>query len=452
MVYLYDNFIEYLVRIKEIFIQNQREFWFGVREWLKEQGCNLYIYLNLIIILVLLSIVCYIKWQFPFWNTMPVFHYYDIWRYFVSKPSIVRSSVVRNTGGYCHFEKVKTYSYNAMDDSSLKETMMDLMKNYYLTTDNTFNTSTIEDMNAIMTGQIHPSYISFYNECIYNKESPFLLPVGCITSHCYCLILKDYRNPIYYLDYLSISNHSVTREKINQKRVLTQTHLINQQLKNPSVPISLFKKEGPPIRGLVPFVQYKTFFFSLGSTIRNKKKLGDHFVVVRIDRENKECLNELLETVASRFEISIVADLPNIVGLINQKLVYVYVLKRKGKICGYYFIRSDRIEWDGEAGDGVAGDGEGTKTSIELVASWNKTFPEVFYRGFLFSLKDMVREDKRRRILKINDISDNSVILLRWAMEMGRSFTQNENAYYFYNFIYPYYEGYSTNKKCFILI
>jgi hypothetical protein len=214
-------------------------------------------------------------------------------------------------------------------------------------------------------------------------------------------------------------------------------------------------------------VQYKTFFFSLGSTIRNKKKLGDHFVVVRVDRENKECLNELLETVASRFEISIVGDLPNIVGLINQKLVYVYVLKRKGKICGYYFIRSDRIEWDGVAGDGVAGDGvagdgvagdgvagdgEGTKTSIELVASWNKTFPEVFYRGFLFSLKDMMREDKRRRILKINDISDNSVILLRWAMEMGRSFTQNENAYYFYNFIYPYYEGYSMNKKCFILI
>jgi len=456
-LYLYHSFWGYLFRIKEIFLSSQREFWYNLREWLREQGMNVYVYINLIVILVILSIVIYIKWQFPFWNTMPVFHSYDYWRFYcVSKPYIIKPKLSLAKGsGYYNFELVKTYSYDVLShlvNESMKEDMIDLMKKYYFTTDNTFNTNTIADIDTIMTGQIQPSYVSFYNEQSFDiSNNTIFLPVGCITSHCYNVYLQKTKQslPIYYLDYLSIPNDSREYNSISinktshKKKILIQTHLYNQRLQNSVVQISLFKKEGSPIRGLVPFVKYKTFFFSL-NVAKKTIPLGDHFTILRIYNENIKCLKELLEE-RNGFEISITADIPNIVGQIKKGLLYAYVLKKKADICGYYFIRSDKIEWAH-----VANIEQGT--SIQLIASWNKTsYGEIFYRGFLFAMRDMLREDQNKKILKIDDISDNSIILSRW-MAWNRSFMENENAYYFYNFIYPYYEGYSMNKKCFILI
>jgi hypothetical protein len=106
---------------------------------------------------------------------------------------------------------------------------------------------------------------------------------------------------------------------------------------------------------------------------------------------------------------------------------------------GIYFFKQEMVEW------------ENGESSIQLIACccWSVE-GESFYRGFLFAIKDLLREDSQRRILKIDDISDNSIILMRWALT-NRSFMENENNYYFYNFFYPYQEPIRRKQNCLIL-
>jgi hypothetical protein len=411
-----------------------KEIWLGIIESFIEQGANIYIYFYLIILFILFGIVFYIKWRFPFWNTMPMFHTYDYLRYLSYKPDIIQK-LPRKTG-YCNTELVKTYSYDLVDLST-KKTMMDLMKKYYLTTDQTFNTHTIEDIDTIMTGQIQPSYLSFYYQQLFDLSANLiLLPIGCITSHALNLYLGgSVSYPLYYLDFLSISLN--TRPSLNEKKILIQSHLYNQRIQNPFVKMGLFKKEGESIRGLVPFVKYKTYFYSLPKKIKTIR-LEKHTILLKIYNENIDYLREFLEK-EKKFEICILGDLPHLMGLIKRGLLHIYVLKRRNVIMGIYFFKQEMVEW------------ENGESSIQLIACccWSVE-GESFYRGFLFAIKDLLREDSQRRILKIDDISDNSIILMRWALT-NRSFMENENNYYFYNFFYPYQEPIRRKQNCLIL-
>jgi hypothetical protein len=368
---------------------------------------------------------------------MPVFHKYDFWRYYISKPNIIQK-VVRPTG-YCNSNTqhlVKSVFYDQLDEQH-REQMMDFIKKYYLTTENTFNTSTIEDINSIMTGLIHSSFVSFCYEPIIQE------PTGCLVSHCYNVSLNKYgfNAPLYYLDFLSIrggKNQGALRETTYQKRVLIQNHLYYQRVQNPSVQLALFKKEGLPIDGLVPFVKYKSHLFLLGG-LGSSVAIGHHFTIVRIYNENHQYLKELLES--RKFEISIWSDVSNLIGLIKQELLFAFVLKNRGDVCGYYFIRWDRVEWEQY----------NYSTGISLISSWNGTFPEIFYRGFVYVLREILRENKKIGILKIDGLSDNVIIASRWMIK-NSPFMVNDNSYYFYNLVYPYYEGSTMNTKCFILI
>jgi hypothetical protein len=230
---------------------------------------------------------------------------------------------------------------------------------------------------------------------------------------------------------------------------------MNQRTRNPAVQISLLKKEGVPLlNGLLPFVQYKTLFFSLPSIKIKSVRLPPHITIVRVLRENVDVLDlllKMLSTKGGRFEISIVGDLSHWIGLIRRGLLVVYLLKKRGEIFGYYFFRNDRVEWSNVVG--LEGTSYVEGTSLSLVASWNRSGGELFFRGFLNVLREIIRQDASLKIFKIDELSDNSAILSRWRMRVP-PFTVSENAYYFYNFIYPTMgtNHYSNmGAKCFIL-
>jgi hypothetical protein len=353
-----------------------------------------------------------------------MFHSYDVWRYCLFTPSIIQLKTPRRTR-YNNSQQVDTHPYSVLTPLN-KETMIHAIKKYYLTTDTTFNTYTIEDLDTLLTGHLYPSYVSFLKDVMGQ-------PLGCLISHSFQVRIKAHVYSVYYLDFLSLPKNSSSRE-------LIQTHLFNQRILCPSIQVSLFKKEGAPIPGLVPFVQYKTLFFSLHSSIF-VPTLAKHYTVVKIHKENIQELADFLKETHVRFDITIMSDISNIWGLLQRGLLHMYVLKQKGDICGVYALKVERIEW-------AQFEEEGEKTSVHCIASWNRTFPEVFFRGFLHSLRDIMKEDGTRRILKIDDISDNGIVLMRWLLS-NRPFTHNENAYYFYNLVCPCFR--MTNTKCFIL-
>jgi len=413
----------------------------GTEEGVGVERTNFLIYFVLLILLLFFCAVFFIKLRFPFWNTMPMFHTYDVGRYFIRTPCILPLNKGTYGGsGHCNFEKVKTFNYGVVEK---KDVFLRLLQKHYLTTEHTFNTNTIEDIDSVLTGNMHPSFLSFYLEPTFSYVEDSVLPVaaavpiGCIASHAFWLRCTNITLPVYYLDFLSIDKKETVK-----KRQLIQTHLSNQHALNPAVQVSLFKKEGAPVLGLVPFVRFKTRYYSLLQTAPAFPPLTNHYTIVRIYKENTECLHGLANN--TKFDISVIADVPNIISMVKRGLLYAFVLKRKKEICGMYFVKDERTEWAN-----VADVEEGT--SIRLIASWNNTFPEMFYRGFLHLLREIVSQHKTHRILKMDDISDNGWIESRWGLQ-NRPFLENDNSYYFHHFIYPYHEAYSMQTKCFILI
>jgi len=72
----------------------------------------------------------------------------------------------------------------------------------------------------------------------------------------------------------------------------------------------------------------------------------------------------------------------------------------------------------------------------------------LFYLGFLHGLQQIIHKQPEFKMLLIEDIGHNTIILNGWRAKHTPVFV-NKTAYYTYNFIYP--SSPLSNEKCFIL-
>ena len=78
----------------------------------------LYIFLLLLLTFIIVFIV--IKLKYPFWNTQPVFHSYDFWRYLTKTSFPIQHRYPVKTK-YCDFKRVETFDYYDCDEIHKKE-------------------------------------------------------------------------------------------------------------------------------------------------------------------------------------------------------------------------------------------------------------------------------------------------------------------------------------------
>ena len=74
---------------------------------------------------------------------------------------------------------------------------------------------------------------------------------------------------------------------------------------------------------------------------------------------------------------------------------------------------------------------------------------ELFYMGFLHSLRQIVKKTPEYKMIHLENIGHNA-ILLRYWMEKHSSIFMNKTAYYTYNFIYPCSP--ISNERCIFLL
>jgi hypothetical protein len=370
---------------------------------------------------------------------------------------------------FCDFEQIITIPYLECSQQS-KDQLIDLIQCFYLPSEYILHKATIKDIEPIMTGHNEPSYISLYKEKWYTKmdvsntDAQIVSsekPVGCIVSYpaklYYRPTLKETvydEQSIYITDYLCIHReHDI--KKISRK--LLQTHEYNQRIQNPSITITLIKKEVELFDGVIPFVNYQTSTFYMRNI--HFPDLPRHFQVVNINKtrnlelltdflyaqKNMDFIEEMNNPLKNRykFDVLIIPDLGSLLSQINSKILYVFCLKSGEHIHGFYFIKDAKTEYE---------DIEGS--TLHCVASVNNTNnADLFYLGFLHSLKWLIKHNatpaNEYKMIIFEELGHNMELVSHWKLKHTPVFT-NKSAYYTFNLIVPCSPMYS--EKCLIIL
>jgi hypothetical protein len=293
-------------------------------------------------------------------------------------------------------------------------------------------------VDAYFTGQNHPSFFSFYNVLTEEK--------ACITSRSYNLLLKLNGQLVlydaYYVDFFC-------GNKNNKNKVFYElfcSHLYNQSAKNKKIKISFLKKECVLCKGVVPFVKYHTYTFLLKNT--RVDRLSKDFVMCRVFKENKELLTNFVDKmktdINTHFDFFAIPDIGAIMSMIQSNVLYVFCLKNKNEIYGYYFFKNASSVYE------IQSNNAGENTLIFIASYCNTVNVGLFYSGFVHSLKNILKENANYKVLLFDDISDNHLIFDIWKNGQQECLCKSLNAYYLYNFIYP--QSPISKTKCFYLI
>jgi hypothetical protein len=393
----------------------------------------------------------YLKIKYPFWNNQPVFHTYDFWRYFYSKPFIVYKYRPVKTKFYD--DNIKTLKYLETNSTTI-ENITDLIQCYYYPTDKIIHTISSKDLHSYFIGHEEPTFISFFVEPKYNvldlsMNNPQGVPfeiittphlIGCLISNSSMmsyrptLIESSYSHtPVYFMDFLCVSREH-DYKKIS--RNLLQTHEFHQRFYNPNVLISLLKKEIELFSGVVPLVQYETPIFNLRNIKVNK--LPKHFQIIQLNGENMDMLLDTLYLLKNSnlhnknglaFDIIICNSIGSLSSLIKSGILHIYCLYKGKDAFGFYFFKDDRIQFDDYENRSDA-------NVLRLLGSiCNNNSYELFYNGFLHSLRKILQK-KEFYILMFENIGHNCFLYPFWKNKHTPIFS-NKCAYYLYNFIFP---------------
>jgi hypothetical protein len=400
-------------------------------------------YMLSVFTLLILFFFAYIKLRYPFWNNQPVYHSYDILRKLCREPFIVNSNKPRKTKFYEPvFVKTKEY-INIRNDS--KEHLLNAIQCFYISTDRILHTIKKEDVNAYLTGQSELSYVSIYYDRYYEQLCDLsgsrivtnYSPVGCITSRKLNFWYVNYSSqhktnytemPIYFIDYLCVDR---SKNQTATYRKLLQSHEYNCRIENPGISCSLIKKEIELFDGIVPFVKYDTYTYKLRDN--SIPKLPPHYYTIQLTGEN---LDNYIDFFYSNndycsktklYDVLVFPDIGNIQQLISQKLLYIYCLKSKTNIYGFYFFKDANMYYE-----------DMDMNTLQFSASvMNCLSPMIFYTGYVHSLQDILKKDKTKTMMLFENIGHNSIILKEWSKKYSPIFT-NKTAYYNYNFVHPY--------------
>lgn len=418
-------------------------------------------YISVSVFFVLIILFMIIKLKFPFWNIQPTFHTYDYWRYFYWTPFIIQKYKPLRTK-FCDFEQIKTVPY--LECSQIQQKNLEnLIQCYYYHTDKVLHIINKNDIHNILAGQNEPSYVSFYTESMFSNNSKNIMdlssiilnqyPIACITSRYTKVFYKNPKNkneyielPSYFIDFICVHREHDLK-KISRK--LLQTHEYNQRIKNPSVNVSIIKKENTLFEGIVPLVEYETSTYYL----RNIRypRLPRHFHIDMILNENEGILIDFLYlqthniSKSSQFDVCIIPDVSVLITMIRQKLLYVFCLRKGEDVYGVYFLKDAKTQYDELEGN--------TLQCFATVMNYDFIYEErqtqLFYLGFLHGLNNILKINNSYKILIIEETSNNDILLYHWRQKYSPVF-KNKSAYYLYNFILP--SSPLSPNKCMILL
>ena len=129
----------------------------------------LYILAGIILCIILFFI--YIRIKYRFWALQPVFHFYDIYYWFINVGIIRHELPEKNR--YTNFKNITTKTFEQLSETVIKQIVILIQLNYLRNNENTF-TPQKNNIVPYFIGHSAPTFWSYYTEpelLIDNKHS-----------------------------------------------------------------------------------------------------------------------------------------------------------------------------------------------------------------------------------------------------------------------------------------
>ena len=206
------------------------------------------LYLLGFIIAIIVTFFLYIRLKYKFWALQPVFHFYDVYYWFINVGVIRKELPEKNK--YVNLKKISTKEFEEIDEVTKKQIVTLIRLNYLRNGENVFNPKK-ENIDAYFIGHNAKSFWSYFSEkemLIDNKTGKIIEEnkiIGVMTSRPLHVkinssSIKDSSFDVYYVDYLCVNKDW---RKKNIAPQLIQTHEYNQSYNNKKICVSLFKRE-----------------------------------------------------------------------------------------------------------------------------------------------------------------------------------------------------------------
>ena len=393
--------------------------------------------LGFIIVCIIICFI-YIRLKYKFWVLQPVFHFYDIYYWFINVGIIRKELPEKNR--YVNLKKIKTTTFENLDETTLKKLVLLIRLNYLRNNENKFDPKK-ENIIPYFTGHNTKTYWSYFLEpdlLIDNKTGKTIEEnkiIGVITSRPLHVKINNGRNDanfdVYYVDYLCV--YKGWRKK-NIAPQLIQTHEYNQSLNNRNICVSLFKRE-EELTGIIPLTVYKTHCFNMRKW-KIPEQLAPNSVVLTGDKQNIYYFYNFINETAQKWDILIYPEISNLIELVATKNIFVKMLVIDGDIEAIYIFKKTCTYIEKE------------KEIISCISSINGTTlsTKEFIKGFKMALWSIIKENNYFGYLVIEDISDNACIINNISINTY-PLVVSPSAYFFYNFAYSPFKS----EKCFII-
>ena len=399
------------------------------------------LYLIAFIILCVITFFCYIRLKYRFWALQPVFHFYDLYYWFVSV-GIIRIELPEKNR-YTNFQDIVTKRVENVDKNEWKHLLTLIQLNYLNEKENKY-TPKKENIAPYFVGHSSPTYISYFLETdllLDNKNGKTIEEkkiIGVITGRPPHVKIncsrKDAIFDVYYIDYLCVHK---SKRKRNIAPQLIQTHEYNQSHGYKKFCVSLFKRE-EELTGIIPLTVYKTYCFLLAKIDLSTSFLESHISLLTGDKQNMYYFYNFIQekTMLDKWSIIVYPEISNIIELVSTNNLFVKMLLTNGDIVAVYIFRKTCIYIEKD------------KEVLCLIASVSsdKLTKQEFHNGFYAALLSIIKDKPHFGYLNVEDVSDNTSIINDICINVY-PLVVSPMAYFFYNFAYSPFKS----EKCFII-
>jgi len=403
--------------------------------------------LEIIFVLIILTILffIYIRLKYKFWAIQPVYHFYDVYYWFVNVGIIRHNLPEKNK--YVNTQNIKTITFDKLSEKELTD-FTRLIQYYYLREKDNIFYPKKDNIVPYFANHNVPTYVSlFYQERLLNdvKASKIINEkelIGAITSR--PLNIQIYLNnnimsfQLYYVDYLCVKH---SKRKMGIAPQLIQTIEYEQCHGNKDISVSLFKRE-EELTGIMPLTVYKVYGFNMVNWEAPQNFSSANYSIIFGDKQNLYYLYNFIKQEQSRkgrvpkFNVIIMPEMSNIMELINTKNIYIVMLLNETEIEAVLFFRKTNTFIE-----------EG-KEALSLFASirGHNTSKETFIQLFYLAVRKVLTDKQVFHYVLIEDVSDNG-LLVKDVMRETYPIINSPCAYFFYNFAY---QSFASNK-CLII-
>lgn len=390
------------------------------------------------IVLCIILLFVYIRLKYKFWALQPVFHFYDIYYWFINVGVIRKELPEKNR--YVNLQKITTKLFENIDELTVKQFVLLIRLNYLRNNENKFEPKK-ENILPYFVGHNTKSFWTYFMEpelLIDNKTGKTIEEkriISVMTSRPLHVKInngrKDATFDVYYVDYLCV--HRESRKK-NIAPQMIQTHEYNQSHNNRNICVCLFKRE-EELTGIIPLTVYKTYCFNMRNW-RQPDNLEARTTILTGDKQNMYYLYNFINEMKNNWDIMIYPEISNLMELVRTNNLFVKMLVVDGDIEAVYIFRKTCTFIEKE------------KEIISCIVSIKGTKMKIseFIKGFKVSLWSIIKDHKNFGYLTIEDISDNTCIINNISIKT-HPLVVSPSAYFFYNFAYSPFKS----EKCLII-